>query len=214
MSAPGSITSSAGTPTALLLIDIQVGLNTSHGLFGTERSTPKFEENIKSLLSAVRKYNDTSSTSWPITIFHIFHKSLNPESPLYPDSSRHPGGVEFQPCAQPIESSQHEIVFSKSTNSAFINTPLESYIRSKGIKQLIIAGLVTDHCVSTSTRMAKDLAVVEPEKLFIVSDATGTFNRGGFDAETVHRVNLASLRGEFANVVTTEEVLSGLINLH
>jgi len=212
MASPRSISSSANTPTALLLIDIQVGLNTSHGLFGTERSTPTFEENIKSLLSAARKYNDTSGTSLPITMIHVFHKSLNPDSPLYPGSTKHPGGVEFQPCAQPIEASPYETVFSKSTNSAFVNTPLESYIRSKGIKQLIIAGLVTDHCVSTSTRMAKDLGVVEQEKIFIISDATGTFNRGEFDAETVHRVNLASLAGEFANVVTTGEVLSGLVS--
>jgi nicotinamidase-related amidase len=211
MSSTPAVSSSATTPTALLLIDIQVGLNTSHGLYGTERSTPSFEENIKSLLSAARKYNDDPSTSLPISILHIFHKSSNPESPLYPDSTIHPGGGGFQPCAQPIESSPFETIFSKTTNSAFINTPLESHIRCKGIKQLIIAGIATDHCVSTSTRMAKDLAVVDPEKIFIISDATATFNKGGFDAEKVHRVNLASLSGEFANVVTTNEVLSALV---
>lgn len=58
--------------------------------------------------------------------------------------------------------------------------------------------------------MAADLAVVDRGKIFIVSDATATFNKGGFDAETVHRVNLASLEGEFANVVSTNEVLMGL----
>lgn len=202
--------SAASTPTALLLIDIQVGLNTSNGYFGSERSTPSFEKNIESLLSAARKYNDALSTTLPITIIHVFHKSSNAESPLYPNSSIHPGGGAFQPCAQPIESRGYETVFSKTTNSAFVNTPLETHIRSRGIQQLIIAGIATDHCVSTSTRMAADLAVVDRGKIFIVSDATATFNKGGFDAETVHRVNLASLEGEFANVVSTNEVLMGL----
>lgn len=210
MSTPCSCSSAASTPTALLLIDIQVGLNTSHGHFGTERSTPSFEENIRLLLSTARRYNDHSSTTLPITIIHICHRSSNPESPLYPDSSIHPGGGEFQACAQPSESSAYETIFSKTTNSAFVNTPLEAHIRSKGIKQLIIAGIATDHCVSTSTRMAKDLAVVDLGGIFIISDATATFNKGGFDAETVHRVNLASLDGEFANVLTTNEVLNGL----
>ncbi|KAK5061193.1 hypothetical protein LTR84_007735 [Exophiala bonariae] len=210
MSHPPTISSAANTPTALLLIDIQVGLNTSNGYFGSERSTPSFENNVQSLLSAARQYNDKPSTTLPITIIHVFHKSVNADSPLFPHSSDHPGGIDFQPCAQPVESSEYETVFSKSTNSAFINTPLETHLRSKAIGQLILAGIASDHCVSTSTRAAADLAVVERRNIFIVSDATAAFNKGGFDAETVHRVSLASLDKEFANVVSTNEVLTGL----
>jgi len=43
--------------TCLLLIDIQRGLNISHGFYGTDRSTPRFEENITSLIAAARNYN-------------------------------------------------------------------------------------------------------------------------------------------------------------
>ena len=198
------------TPTALLLIDIQRGLNTSNGYYGTERSTPGFEENIERLLSGARKHND-SNPERPVFIEHVYHESSDPRSPLYPGSNVYRGDSEFQAIAKPNASSPHEAVFSKRKNSAFIDTALESDLRDKRVKQLIIMGMATDHCVSTSTRMACDLGVVEHNGLVIVSDATAAFNKGRFDAETVHQVNLASLDGEFAKVLNTRQVLNELL---
>jgi len=50
---------------------------------------------------------------------------------------------------------------------------------------------------------------------WFVSDATATFERTGPDgerisAETMHRTALASLHGEFAEVMTSEEAIAGL----
>jgi hypothetical protein len=45
-----------------------------------------------------------------------------------------------------------------------------------------------------------------------VRDATATYSKGGFDAETVHAVHLASLDGEFASVVGTDEVVKTIFH--
>lgn len=206
---PSQLSRASLCPTALLLIDIQSGLHVGNGFYGTERSTPDFERNIASLLSEVRKYNRTNP-ELPVVIAHIYHKSSNPESPLYPNSTLQQGGSEFQPVARPDMASPHEVVFSKTKHSAFVNTPLETYIRSKNVQQLIIVGITTDHCVSTTARMASDLEVVSDEGLVVVSDATAAFNKVGIDANMVHRVSLASLNNEFAQVMDTRQVLDNL----
>ena len=98
-------------------------------------------------------------------------------------------------------------------NSAFIGTNLQLQLDNGEIKYLVIAGLTTDHCISTSVRMAGNFGY----NTFVVSDATATFCKTGADgqkytAELIHETALASLHMEFATVVTTEELFT-LFNL-
>ena len=50
---------------------------------------------------------------------------------------------------------------TKGVNSAFIGTQLEEILKESEVRTLVIAGLTTDHCVSTTTRMAANLGVCE-----------------------------------------------------
>jgi nicotinamidase-related amidase len=172
--------------TALIIIDVQQGFDDPK--WG-RRNNPDAEGNISRLISFWRNEKRP--------VIHIQHCSVEPASPLRPNQP----GVEFKPEAMPIEGEQ---VFKKSVNSAFIGTKLESYLRDNSIEKIVIVGLTTDHCISTTTRMAGNLGF----KVLLVSDATATFDRQGPDgkeykAEEIFAVHIASLHGEFCNVVST-----------
>lgn len=173
----------------LILIDIQKGfLDKVWGV----RNNEVFEARVEALLKNWRQRN------WPV--IHVRHDSVNPKSPLRPKQI----GNEFMGCAQPRAD---EVVIGKQVNSAFIGTNLMDLLLEMGAKDLVIAGLCTDHCVSTTTRMGANLGF----EVTVVADAVATFGREAMDgevfgAELVHRVALASLEGEFAKIKNTNEV--------
>jgi nicotinamidase-related amidase len=104
-----------------------------------------------------------------------------------------------------------EPVVEKRVNSCFVGTNLEERLRQDGIEAMTILGLTTDHCVSTTVRMAANLGF----EIHVVADACATFDRRGPDgalyaAQRVHEISLASLHGEFATVVGSAGVLTSL----
>ena len=173
---------------ALLLIDVQKAFDEP---FWGNRNNPDAESNIALLLSKWRKHG--------LPVIHVKHCSTEPNSPLRPELP----GNEFKDEAQPIAGEKQ---FRKSVNSAFIGTALDKYLEGHDISSLVIVGLTTDHCVSTTTRMAANLGF----DVTLISDATATFDRQGHDgvlysADEMHRVNLASLNGEFCIVRSGNE---------
>lgn len=220
-------------PTALILIDNQYGFNhPTH--WGTSRSNPFYENNVNSLLKAFRDaIQKSSADNKNLKVIHVLHSSASPSSPLHAD---HPdNGIKPYDFAQPASDGSEPVMW-KHVNSSFIGTDLEKHLRDHGIRQIILAGLTTDHCVSTTTRMAANLGVVDrfPKgaitidaetgqqdpvpidrgRIILVADATATFAKAGIDAETIHAVSVASLQEEFAEVMSTADVIKSLEGLN
>ena len=117
-------------------------------------------------------------------------------------------GSEPKPRALPRE---NEVVYFKNVNNAFIGTTLEKDLRKRRINTLVVVGLTTNHCVSTTVRMAGNLGFIT----YVVADATATFDRAGADgrirpAEAVHNAALGDLHEEFAEVIDTLTAIATL----
>lgn len=179
-----------GRDAVLLVIDMQQGFDDP--VWG-RRNNPLLEERVSELLDVWRM------TGRPV--YHAKHMSTSPHSPLRPGQP----GNELKATAVPRVD---EPVIEKSVNSCFIGTPLEASLRRRGYHTLVMVGLTTNHCVSTTARMAGNLGF----STWLAGDATATFDRIGPDgvaytAEQIHAISLSDLHGEFATVVSTDQIL-------
>ncbi len=180
-------------PAALLLIDIQKGFD-DLAYWGGARNNPDMEANGLKLLGAWRK------AGWPVV--HVRHASTKANSPLRADQPGHAPRDGYEPIAG-------EKAIVKSVNSAFIGTDLEAWLRARGISELVVAGITTHQCVSTSVRMAANLGF----QVTLAGDACHAWpvtapDGRNISAETVHDTELAILSGEFARIATTNDLLA------
>jgi nicotinamidase-related amidase len=178
---------------ALLIIDMQKGMRDPAA---GRRNNPDAEEHIGKLLHAWRGTQGT--------IVHIRHSSRTPGSPFWPGQT----GAEFQEELQPLIT---EHVVEKNVPCAFTNSGLEHWLRVQGVTALVIVGVSTNNSVEATARTAGNLGF----DTVVVSDATFTFDKADYagtlrSAAEVHAMSLANLEGEYARVLTTEQVLSGM----
>jgi nicotinamidase-related amidase len=104
-----------------------------------------------------------------------------------------------------------DIVVIKRRYSSFLNTDLESILRTLGVNSVVITGLMTSFCCETT---ARDAHGRDYEVLF-VSDANEGPDLEDADGNLVsHEQVLANtitaLSAGFAEVVTTDEVIARL----
>ena len=103
-------------------------------------------------------------------------------SPFHPDFAPQPG----------------DVTLIKDRYSAFIGTGLEAWLRERGIRTVIVAGLVTDICVAGTARDAFQLDF----HTITLSDCAAA------GSQAKHDVSLESLAACFGRVCTSEEVLA------
>jgi nicotinamidase-related amidase len=98
----------------------------------------------------------------------------------------------------------HHTLLQKTTASSFASTDLHGRLEAHGIKTLIICGLMTHMCVSTTARDARPRGY----QVLVAGDACATRDIAAWDGGVVphadlHRAALTELSDSFAEIVTT-----------
>ena len=103
-----------------------------------------------------------------------------------------------------------EMVITKTSHNAFTSTNLGQHLTSRGVGEVVVAGIRTEQCCETTARLASDLGY----RVQFVLDATATMPLPQWDgsgtistADVISRT-ASALQGRFAEVVTLADVLA------
>lgn len=91
---------------------------------------------------------------------------------------------------------EDEIVLPKTSSSVFVSTHIDYILRNLGVKQLVLAGLLTDQCVESAVRDACDLGYL----VTLVTDACDSIT------QERHEHSLRTIKG-YCRQITTDELI-------
>jgi nicotinamidase-related amidase len=120
-------------------------------------------------------------------------------------------GSEFAKLATSLVINESDITIEKTRYSSFINTSLESFLKTLGADTLLVTGFMTGYCSVTTARHAHDLDY----KVIYVNDANsgpvfGDLGFGDVTLEEIKRVTATLLAGGVAEVINAADVISRL----
>jgi nicotinamidase-related amidase len=179
---------------ALLIIDVQNDY--FHGgameLVGPEKAA----DNAGSALRAFREAR--------LPVIHIQHVNIREGATFFLPGTQ---GVEIHASVQPVTG---EPVLVKHVPNSFTDTGLAELLEKLGVTELVVCGMMTQMCVDTTVRSAKDHAIA----VTLLHDACATrdLSFGGMTvpAAQVQAAFMAALSGMFAQISGTAEAISGL----
>ena len=111
------------------------------------------------------------------------------------------GSPGWQVCAA-LSPADGEKIVDTRFNSAFVGTGLDDYLRARGVRRLILAGMQTEYCIDATCKAAfeRGYAVVIPE------GATTTFDNGPLPADVLCEFYERRIwDGRFAQVLPIEQ---------
>jgi nicotinamidase-related amidase len=175
--------------TALLVIDVQESFR--HRDYFDEAEIPAYLKAQQALIDHARTKG--------YAVVQIFH--CDGDGPFHKDSG-HVRTLEGL-------SIQSDVVIEKTRHSAFIGTPLEIWLRERGINHLIVSGIRTEQCCETTTRNASDLGytvdyVTEATLTFPMVHADGTV----FSGNDIRKRTELVLAGRFARICTVDYIIN------
>lgn len=176
--------------TALVVIDIQ-----------NEYFTGKLP--IPDGLAVVRNANRLIALAdkHGMPVFHIQQWS-SPSRPLFTQNTVM---AEFH---SEVQRATHHVTIRKTYASSFASTDLHQQLQARGVKTLIVSGLMTNNCVAAT---AFD-GVANGYQVIISSDASATRDIDAWDGGTVnhkdlHRAVLTGMSDAIAEIRSTSEIL-------
>ncbi|EGS1685210.1 isochorismatase family protein [Enterobacter cloacae] len=190
-------TSSLSAPqTALIVVDIQNEYYAGKNF----RGQMVIPDGDKVLKNSQKLVSYAHQKGMPVYfVRHIAPK----DSPLFAEGSVY---AKFH---QDLQPSARDAIITKATPSAFVGTDLDSQLKKKGIKKVIVIGLMTHMCISSTARDAVPLGY----NVIIPEDATATRDlddgQGGVvDHKALQRAALAGVADVFAEIMTTKDVMA------
>lgn len=112
-------------------------------------------------------------------------------------------GVQIHTSVTPAEG---ESVISKAYPNSFRETSLEETLKSRGIDELVVAGMMTSMCVDATVRAANDLGY----QVTVVADACAApdleFDGRLVPGSDVHAAFLAALSDSYATVLKLKDL--------
>ncbi len=180
--------------TGLLLIDIQ------NDYFPDGKMELEGSEQAAEMASRLLEF----SRKKQLPVLHIQHLSIRPGSTFF---IPHTPGVEFHTKVKPLDG---ETVIPKHYPNSFRETGLLFHLQQQGIRQLVIAGMMTHMCVDATVRAAADLGF----ECLIAGDACVTrklkWNNHEVSATDVQSAFLAALNGSYGRVLTVKAIMEEL----
>lgn len=179
--------------TALILVDIQ-----NDYFEGGDWPVGKMQTvatNAARLLTHARAQGDM--------VVHVRHQMPTAEAPFFRPGST---GAEIHDSVAPVGD---EPVIVKARPNSFAGTHLLDRLQQADIKSMVICGAMSQMCIDATTRAAVDFGF----QVSVAEDACGakemTFGAVSLTAEQVHAAFMAPLAMSYAQVVSTDELVSG-----
>jgi nicotinamidase-related amidase len=94
----------------------------------------------------------------------------------------------------------HEIVLTKTTDSALTGTSLRLLLHNFGVRRVVVCGIFTDQCVASTVRSLAD----ESFDVIVVDDACAA------GTDELHRHELTIINNIYCQVLTCDETLAAL----
>lgn len=139
-----------------------------------------------------------------LPIIHIQHISTRKGATFFlPDTD----GIAFHESVLPRS---NEVVIKKHFPNSFRDTVLSEHLRTSGIKELIICGMMSQMCIDATVRAAFDKGYECTVGFDACAARDLTFNGGNIDAKDVHGAFMAALGSVYANILSVNEIIERL----
>lgn len=159
--------------TALVIVDLQYGSASREHGYGTvlgRDADPYLARVDATVVPAVRRLQNAFRASGAPVVFLTFGTVAGDYSDMPPRFRRGAAywrrrgveppyaraGTRAMDVLDPVAPRPGEPVFVKPGASGFVATPLEAFLRERGVGALVICGVTTSYCVESTLRDAAD----------------------------------------------------------
>ncbi len=201
MSAAHSLPPLPAARSALLVIDMQNDFCAQGGYMQRERNykvgfAQTVADNIERLLSTAREVGMT--VVWIHSIYDFKYLTAAHIAKRETEGCCLEGSWGAQ--AFQVEPQGDEMIIHKHHFSGFHGTTLDTYLRARGIQNLVFTGVATNVCVDSTLRQGFFLDY----RIVLVEDCVGSNSQEG------HRGTLATVRNNIGVVTTSESLMRHL----